>query len=256
MSSALVDLAFEQVSFSYSAVPVLRDISFHIHRGEFVAMVGPNGAGKSTVLKLALGLETPCSGRVLLFGRDPALARDRVGFVPQSSAHDLQLPVPVREVVRMGLFQGLKPPPKRSEADVEEAMGLLDVAHLAEKNFTALSGGERRRVLVARALVSRPDFLILDEPTANMDEESQERLYRILSGFKGRVTVLMVTHDWDFVSGIIDRALCVGEGRVVRHELEPASAVPPGRFGGRVLRVRHERDLPADDCCSVEEGRP
>jgi zinc transport system ATP-binding protein len=144
---------------------------------------------------------------------------------------------------------------------------MAGVEDLRKRPYTALSGGQRRRVLVARALAGKPRFLVLDEPTANMDAESETRLYRVLGELKGETTILVVTHDTGFVSALTDAVLCVGErgtggsagrasgGRgVVRHASVPADHVPSGLYGGEALRVLHDTQLPDDDCCRERES--
>ncbi|MGD9939717.1 MAG: metal ABC transporter ATP-binding protein [Clostridia bacterium] len=262
-----VALEFHHVSYSYGDVAVLGDASFHIHEGEFTALVGPNGAGKTTILRLLLGLARPSAGRVLVFGADPEESRDSIGYVPQNSSFDPAFPISVEEVVRMGRLRGGAG--RYSPADrrfVDRALDLADVADLGRRSYTALSGGQRRRVLIARALAGRPRFLVLDEPTANMDAESETRLYRVLGDLKGETTILVVTHDTGFVSALTDAVLCVGErgsggkaggktgGRgVVRHASVPADHVPSGLYGGEALRVLHDTELPDDGCCCGRE---
>jgi zinc transport system ATP-binding protein len=256
-----IAIRFESVSFSYSDAQVLVNAEFHIHRGEFVAMVGPNGAGKTTVLKLILGLEVPSSGTIRLFGAGRSACR--IGFVPQQLPADNAFPIMVRDIVRMGLLLPLSPyktgflkktgkgnfslPEKDA---VSEAMEQADISGLARRSYGELSGGQRRRALVARALVSKPDILILDEPTANMDEESERRLFETLGRLKGGTTILIVTHDTEFVSALTDRVLCLGDGSrgIVQHRVE---AVDGERHGGPVqaARVVHAENIPADECC-------
>ena len=199
-----ISLRFDRVSFSYNAIKVLENASFHIHQGEFIALVGPNGSGKTTVLKLLLGLEQAQAGRI-------EGARSRMGYVPQQSAYDPAFPISVWEAVKMGRLAALSR--KFSGADkaaVEEALEQAEVADLAMRPYGALSGGQRRRVLVARALAVQPEILILDEPTANMDRESEDRLFATLGRLKGATTILIVTHDTGFVSALTDRVLCMG----------------------------------------------
>ena len=258
-----IALEFDAVSYSYGNLAVLSDASFHIHEGEFTALVGPNGAGKTTILRLLLGLARPAKGRVLVFGADPEDSRDSMGYVPQHSSFDPAFPISVGEVVRMGRLRGGAGQYSKDDAAfIDRALEMAGVQDLRRRPYTALSGGQRRRVLVARALAGRPRFLVLDEPTANMDTESENRLYRVLGELKGETTILVVTHDTGFVSALTDAVLCVGErgsagvaghglgGRgVVRHASVPADHVPSGLYGGEALRVLHDTQLPDDDCC-------
>ena len=256
-----IALEFDGVSYSYGNLAVLSNASFHIHEGEFTALVGPNGAGKTTILRLLLGLARPATGRVLVFGADPEDSRDSMGYVPQHSNFDPAFPISVGEVVRMGRLRGGAGQYSRDDAGfIDRALEMAGVEDLRRRPYSALSGGQRRRVLVARALAGKPRFLVLDEPTANMDAESETRLYRVLGALKGETTILVVTHDTGFVSALTDAVLCVGErgpkglagngGRgVVRHASVPADHVPSGLYGGEALRVLHDTQLPDDDCC-------
>ncbi|GHV93769.1 ABC transporter ATP-binding protein [Spirochaetia bacterium] len=255
-----IAVKFDSVSFSYGPVRVLENASFHIHRGEFVALVGPNGSGKTTVLKLLLGLEQPGAGKIELFGlsreRFPAW-RDKLGYVPQQPPADQAFPIGVRDVVRMGLLRPSKGYGAGGEAEGKagEAMEQAGIADLAERSYRALSGGQRRRVLVARALASGPELLILDEPTANMDAESETRLFETLGKLKGKTTILIVTHDTDFVSVLTDRVLCLGDDAshrrgLVQHRTEAAAAAAGhhGSSAAQGVRVLHGENIPADDC--------
>lgn len=257
-----VALRFDDVGFSYGDIRVLEGASFHIHEGEFATLCGPNGSGKTTILKLLLGIVRPGSGRVTVFGREAGEARLEVGYVPQAVVYDPAFPVSVAEVVRMGRLRGsfgLYHPEDAAAARI--AMEETGIADLADRPYAALSGGQRRRVLVARALASEPRLLVLDEPTSNMDAASEAQLFRSLGALKGRTTILVVTHDPDFVSALTDVALCVGgrEGRpgaVRRHPALPAGPGPvPATFGGEALRVAHEAELPSDGCFGEEATR-
>lgn len=259
-----VVLEFDAVSFSYGPIRVFDRIAFHVHKGEFVALVGPNGAGKTTALKLVLGLIKPASGSVRLFGGDIADGRRRIGYVPQHADYDTAFPISVREVVMMGR---LKPHSRKRDREdrlaVERAMDRADIAHLADRPYPELSGGQRRRVLVARALAAEPELLILDEPTSNMDAESESRLFDTLGALKGSTTIMIVTHDSFFVSSLTDVVLCIGERGTTcdtpeehplpRHKTAPAEA-PRGRFGGSAARVLHDTELP-DPCVDCERRK-
>ncbi len=217
-------LEFSGVWFSYGKTPVLKGVSFHVHEKKITALTGKNGAGKTTILKLILGLEKPQAGSISIFGKPASRARSSIGYVPQQASFDRDFPISVREAVLMGRSKPFSR--KRTAEDfraADEALAQTETLHLAKRSYSSLSGGQRRRVLVARALASKPAFLIMDEPTANMDEESEERLSSTLASLKGSTTILLVTHDSDFVSLLTDEVLCIGHGSegaaasVVRH---------------------------------------
>ncbi|MDR1597245.1 MAG: metal ABC transporter ATP-binding protein [Treponema sp.] len=233
-----ISLRFEGVSFSYGNFKVLENAGFHIHQGEFIALVGPNGSGKTTVLKLLLGLEQPQRGKIDLF--------DSVGYVPQQAAYDPAFPISVWEAVKMGRLAALSRKfSAQDRAAVTEALEQAEITDLANRPYAALSGGQRRRVLLARALAAKPDILILDEPTANMDRESEERLFITLGKLKGNTTILIVTHDTGFVSALTDRVLCIGSREagaaygIVQHRTEAE---------GDAARIIHGESIPGDQC--------
>jgi zinc transport system ATP-binding protein len=153
---------------------------------------------------------------------------------------DRAFPITVEQVVRMGRLRRLS---RRFTAEDREAvrgaMEQTEITDLAARPYSALSGGQRRRVLVARALASKPRILILDEPTANMDSGSEDRLYKTLGRLKGGTTILIVTHDTEFVSPLTDRVLCMAHN-IVQHRVENS--------GGDEARVLHEEAIPGDTC--------
>ncbi len=242
-----IALKFSSVSFSYPRLDVLGDVSFHFHSGEFIALVGPNGSGKTTLLKLILGLEDPQQGTVELLGHPPKRSRSLIGYVPQHASYDPSFPISVAEVVRMGVVDGTLKRKGRQDEMVARALSLVQMESLAARPYSQLSGGQRRRVLVARALVGEPAMLILDEPTANMDRESERRLYDTLATLKGEKTILIVTHDMRQVSSLVDRVFCIdslnettGARTVIQHPLE--------EIDDGTKRVLHEKAIPADQC--------
>lgn len=255
-----VALRFSNVSFAYGATQVLSQVDFHIHEGEFSALIGPNGTGKSTILKLALGLEVPSEGSVTLFGKEPQSAAQSIGYVPQNIQFDADFPITVTEVVGMGLLHPNRKTKLASRRDaIEAALESTSIQNLAQRSYNALSGGQRRRVLIARALVSQPRLLILDEPTANMDAQSEELFFQTLGSIKGQRTIFIVTHDTSFVSALTDVVFCLGErgscnegANIVRHLLEKTNDAPEHLFGGDALKVVHEVKLGGDDC--LEKG--
>nr|WP_254537949.1 ATP-binding cassette domain-containing protein [Halomarina sp. BCD28] len=218
----------EDVSLSLGGTRILRDVSFDAERGTFVALVGPNGAGKTSLLRTVNGVLTPDDGRVLVDGEAVeglsarAVAR-RVATVPQDTS--LAFDFPVREVVAMGRSAHRGRFERTTEEDraaVDRALDRAEVADLADRSVGTVSGGERQRVLLARALAQETPALLLDEPTASLDINHQVRtlsLVRSLVG-EGR-TALAAIHDLDLAARFCDALVVVADGRVL-------AAGPPG----------------------------
>jgi ABC-type Mn2+/Zn2+ transport system ATPase subunit len=201
----------------YTELWALRDVDLHVAPGEAVGIVGENGSGKSTLLKLVMGLERPTAGTIEVLGTTPAAARQRIGYVPQASSADWSFPITVREVVAMGLY-GVRRRvrwPLRPVAGVAHALEQVGMAGHARRQVHELSGGQQRRVLLARALARDPALLLLDEPAAGLDVAADEELtltLRRLAG-EGR-TVVVATHDIGGVAQYYDHAALLA-GRLI-----------------------------------------
>ncbi len=191
-------IELHHVCFSYNAQPVLRDVSFSVFPKDFLAIIGPNGGGKTTLLKLILGLLRPDSGTIRIFGRDPKQASTGIGYVPQDTSTNRDFPITVSDVVRMGRLGLQKKTPRQYSSDsdaVRHSLELVDSWSDRDRRIGFLSGGQRQRVFIARALASEPEILILDEPTANLDAEGQQRVYNLLRMLNEHLTILVVSHD-------------------------------------------------------------
>lgn len=206
-------LKIEKVHFSYGRETVLEGVDLSLGLGEFLALAGPNGSGKSTLIKLTFGSVRPDSGSVSLFGEPVGRFRDwfRVGYVSQkANSFNLDFPATVREVVASGLYGklGLFRRMKRHHWErVEAVIDQVGLSALAEGRIGHLSGGQQQRAFIARALVSDPDLLILDEPTVGVDSRSVEDFHRLLDRLhreKG-MSLLLVTHDLGAVAAYVDR---------------------------------------------------
>lgn len=190
---------FDAVSFAYSGEPVLDDASLSIPAGEFVLLTGENGAGKSTMLKLILHEVSVISGSVSVFGRPVANRtgwRD-IGYLAQRASNP-NFPASATEVVKMNLPYGRARLSRRAARDsAARALAEVGMSHCANRLISELSGGQLQRVMLARALVSHPRLLLLDEPTGGLDVVSRGALYKTLKELNERdgVTILMVTHD-------------------------------------------------------------
>jgi zinc transport system ATP-binding protein len=202
----------ENLSFAYEGTPILRNVSFKIHEGEFVGIIGPNGGGKTTLLKLIAGFLKPSSGSLKLFDTSPQHAIQEIGYVPQAMRFDKQFPISVFEVVLSGRLSRLSWYGSYSEEDrsiARETLELLGLTPLQHVAFGTLSGGQAQRTLIARALVSQPKLLLLDEPTANVDAQVETEIYTLLKQLQGKMTILMVTHDLSAAIDQVERILCV-----------------------------------------------
>lgn len=215
------------VCVTLGGVLVLNMVDAHVAAGESVALMGANGSGKSTFIRALLGL-APAEGDIRLFGTPRARFRDwsRIGYVPQRSAGSLGIAT-VREVVTSGLLPGRTPllPINRTQrARVDEALERVGLAHRGRDEMSTLSGGQQQRVLIARALVGHPELMILDEPMAGVDMETQHQLTDVLAGLKrDGLAMLVVLHELGPLNDLMDRAIVLREGRVI-HDGEPMHA--------------------------------
>jgi iron complex transport system ATP-binding protein len=212
-------IRLDEVSFAYSQHRVLDRLSLEVPRGQFLGVIGPNGAGKSTVCRLMLGLLTPTGGHVLVDGKEARAwpRRDfarRVAAVTQEEA--LEFPFTALEVVLLGRVAHLGPLGFERESDLaaaRSAMRETGVAELADRPLYALSGGERKRVLLARALAQDPDLLILDEPAAALDIHHQIAIFDLLRERHRRgITVVVVVHDLNLAAAYCEKILLVRAG--------------------------------------------
>ena len=204
-------IIFNQLSFSYDSIEVLKKVSFEINEGEYVGIVGPNGGGKTTAIKLMLGFLVPNSGNVKVLGGSPVSARTKIGYVPQINAYDKDFPISVMEVVLTGSLAKLNWRGKIPKGERERAKKLLAEVGLQgfeNRPFGSLSGGQAQKVLIVRALMCDPDILLLDEPTANVDAKSEEAIFAYLKCLQGKKTILIVTHNFDAIIQNVERVLC------------------------------------------------
>jgi len=242
VSEAVAAVELDDVTFAYDGVPAVEDVTLRIAPGDFVCLIGPNAGGKTTLLKIMLGLLTPQRGTVRVLGQPPVRTRHRIGYMAQQPQFDPRFPATVLDVVLMGtLRRGLNAGPWRREdrSVALQALQALRLEDCAQRPFASLSVGQRRRALIARALACQPDLLLLDEPTANLDIEAEERIYELLRELSGRLTVILVSHDVGFVSKYIGTAVCVNRTVHVHTRDELSSEVIRELYGRQVRPIRH-----------------
>ena len=243
---ALIEL--ERVSARRGGAQALQDLTLSVDDGASLGLVGPNGSGKSTLMRLGLGLLRPTAGSVRLFGADASRFSQRwqIGYVPQRSSAATTLPVSVLEVVRSGLAGQLRPWRRYApghEQRLEHVLDLMGLDAVRKRRLGELSGGQQQRALIARALITQPRMLVLDEPTTGVDagaravlRDSLEHLVQV-----ERIAVVYVSHDPEGFAGLADRVVEVRSGRLV--DLVPAGA-----------SARPERSPLLDASCLVPAG--
>ncbi|WP_160721731.1 metal ABC transporter ATP-binding protein [Bacillus sp. USDA818B3_A] len=214
---SIIDI--KNLSYRYEKDSVLEDINITVPEGSFLAIVGPNGSGKSTLLKLILGLLKLQKGEIFLFGEEISKFRDwqKIGFVSQkANSFNTGFPATVFEVVssgmtkKIGLFRFLKKEHKQKVTEALDAVGMKEFSH---RNIGELSGGQQQRVFIARALVSEPKLLILDEPTVGVDAENVHSFYQMLADLNTNrgITLLLVTHDIGTISDKVTHVACLNK---------------------------------------------
>jgi zinc transport system ATP-binding protein len=217
-SQTIIEL--KDVCFSFNEAEVVKDVSLEIHKGDYVGVIGPNGGGKTTLMKLMLGLLTPKSGTVKLFGTDIQNFRDwpKIGYVPQKNSFDTQFPITVEEVVAMGRYGklGLFHSPSQEDTKiVQQALAQVEMLSFRNSQISDLSGGQQQRVFIARALATEPEVVFLDEPTVGVDVKTQKQFYALLRKLNRELslTLVLVSHELDVVAhestelGYINRTL-------------------------------------------------
>jgi len=234
-------IAAENVSVSYGANMVLRDVSLAIEPGEIVTVVGPNGSGKTTLLRLLIGAAGPSSGRIT---RKPGL---RIGYVPQKLHIDPTLPITVERFLRL--------PGSTARSACAKALERAGVPGLSHRQMSALSGGQFQRVLLARALINEPDLLLLDEATQGLDQPGSAAFYLQIEEVRQKTgcAILMISHELHVVMAASDRVICLNGHVCCEGTPEIVSAAPEYRAlfgtgtGGALALYRHEHDHTHDE---------
>jgi zinc transport system ATP-binding protein len=235
-------IEIDGVTFSYGAAPVLEQVSLAVQRGEFLGLVGPNAGGKSTLLKLILGLLKPQTGRIKVLGRSPRQARKAIGYVPQYPAFARDFPITVEQAVimgRLGTGSWLGGYGHRDRTAVLRALVEVEAENLARAQIGQISGGQLQRVLLARALAGDPEVLILDEPTANIDQRVEGEIFDLLEELNQRMTIVVVSHDIAFVSSYVRRVACLNRTLVCHRTDAINGQVIRELYGESVRMVAH-----------------
>jgi zinc transport system ATP-binding protein len=242
VSTPIVEI--NDVSFAYNGDTVLENVSLEIRQGDFIAMIGPNGGGKTTLLKLILGLLKPDSGVVRVAGQTGQRASSCMGYVPQDVHVNSSFPITALDVVLMGKLEPKKRWARKSASNRREAMTALErleMADYANKRIGELSGGQRQRVFIARSLVTEPELLLLDEPTASIDTKGQADFYTLIKELNKYITIVVVSHDLLVISRYIKSVACVNRKLHYHDQAE---------ITGEMLEAMYP--CKAEDVCPVE----
>lgn len=204
-------LKIEQLTVDYEGHRALNQVDLAVHHNEFIGIIGPNGGGKTTLARTLLGLVKPTSGQFTFYNKEGQVLSQKpaIGYLPQYAKLDPKFPISLKEVVRSGLPKGLS----KQEATLQikqmiEKVGLL---HKYNAHISEMSGGELQRGLLARALVSRPNLLILDEPGTYIDQHYKRVLMQLLDEVKQECAILLVTHDIGTIIRHVDTIACVNQ---------------------------------------------
>lgn len=229
-------VSIEKMTVQMGGTVALRNVDFTISQGEIVTVVGPNGSGKSTLLRAIIGAIAPTQGAV------KKQAGLRIGYVPQSLHIDPTLPITAKRFLSL--------PNRKPLADIEKAMERVGAENLLDKQMFTLSGGQFQRTLLARALLEKPDLLILDEPTTGLDQPGSAAFYRLIEDIRTEMgtAILMVSHELHVVMSASDRVICLN-GHVCCHGTPDVVASAPeyrALFGsgtqGALALYRHDHD--------------
>ncbi|MDF1574540.1 MAG: ATP-binding cassette domain-containing protein [Bacteroidales bacterium] len=205
MSNLLIEI--KNMDVAYQKQLVLSNVSLSVFEHDFIGIIGPNGGGKTSLLKAILGLIKPVKGEVNLL-----LNRSEIGYLPQGSQVDESFPITVKEVIASGLEHGLKVRPgtaRRRRDKVDQALETVGLEKLRSRAIGELSGGELQRTMLARAIISSPGLLVLDEPDTHVDNQFETELYALLKELNKTMTIMLVSHDIGTISPYIKTIACV-----------------------------------------------
>lgn len=241
-------IQLDDVTVGYDDKLIFSRLKLDIPAGRFAGIVGPTGSGKTTLLKTILGTQPCFAGRVSVFGhRHNKVPAGTIGYVPQLESVDWTFPVTVEQVILMGLYANshMWPWPSRAErAAVEELAKRLGIHDCLHHHIINVSGGQRQRAFLARALISEPKLLILDEPTAGVDIKTQHDVLHLLGDLNADegITILLTTHDLNAIASHLPWVVCFNNGLVAQGKPRDifTSSILTRTFGGDIVIVEYE----------------
>jgi zinc/manganese transport system ATP-binding protein len=218
-------IAVKNLSLNLGGRKILEDVSFDVKKGEFVAVLGPNGAGKTTILKLLLGIIKPTTGMISVLSKTPTRGNKAIGYAPQHRVLETDLALRARDVVGFGLDGnkwGISLPNKEREEKIDKALAEVDALRFGNTPVGRLSGGEQQRLLIAQAIITKPQILLLDEPLSNLDINHARGIVDVLIRLKKeqKITIILVSHDINPLLPAVDEVLFMARGHSAMGEPE------------------------------------
>lgn len=206
-------ISLRDISVSFDGTPVLPDISLDVMQGDFMAITGPNGGGKTTLLRVLLKLLRPNAGKVIYYSEGKIVRNLPIGYLPQKNNIDTKFPISVREVVSSGLMKGFFFRPSGEDlARMDEVVDMCGIGDYLDRHVGVLSGGQLQRTLLARALVSNPRVIVLDEPLSYVDKAFEHQIYSMMEDLSRNHTIILVSHEMSVISGMSTRHIIVDRG--------------------------------------------
>lgn len=247
-------LELQGITAGYNGHIVLENVNLSVHETDFIGVVGANGSGKTTLLKVLLGLLAPIRGKVRFFIEESGQPKKNIGYMPQISNFDKKFPITVRDVVISGLTGNVGMFARFSRSDKARSKALMeqmDILHLEKRAIGELSGGQMQRVFLARALISSPRLLVLDEPNTFVDKTFEKSFYEILKELNKEMAIIMVSHDLGMISSYVKTIACVCRflhyhetSEITQEVLDtyncPIDLITHGDLPHRVLKSHHE----------------
>lgn len=217
----LITLSDIEVRYDAHRAPALSDLNLEINRGDFLAISGPNGGGKTTLLRVLLGLLRPTHGKVTYYDKDgKPVSRLHIGYLPQKSAIDTNFPITVREVILSGLLHSLTGKVGKAQIErLDEVVALTGTESFLHQSIGELSGGQLQRTLLARAIISKPEVLVLDEPLSYVDKRFEMQIYGIVQELARHTTIILVSHEMSVISDMATRHVIVDHTLSTCHSL-------------------------------------
>lgn len=211
-------ISLRGVTMQFDRKVTLNDINLDICRGDFIAITGPNGGGKTTLLRIILRLLDPSKGSVTYLGDKGSGKRLRIGYLPQKNLIDSSFPVTVKEVTAFGLMNTSDISKEERMRRIDDTIRLMGLSDHADNAISELSGGQLQRALIGRAIISRPEVLVMDEPLSYLDKDYEHKLYHIIEELAPTTTIILVSHEMSAIAGMANRHL------IINHSLQECHA--------------------------------